>query len=160
LNNACANAATAKKTSHRLRILFVAHNFPPHWFAGVENYTYQLAQHLMQIGCDVSVLYPLDEPSAVHPSMVEGEYQGIRIFTLHSNHRSVEHSVLTSQVSNGGEEKVFIDLLKNEKFDIVHFHHTLNLSFSYPVIAKQMGLKVCMTLLDSWALFLSIHLYD
>jgi len=160
LNNACANAATAKKTSHRLRILLVAHNFPPHWFAGVENYTYQLAQHLIQVGCDVSVLYPLDEPSAVQPSMVEGEYQGLRIFTLRSNHSLVEHSVLTSQVTNENEEKVFIGLLKKEKFDIVHFHHTLNLSFSYPVIAKQMGLKVCMTLHDFWPLCLSIHLYD
>ncbi len=45
-----------------LKVLFVVHNFPPYWYAGVENYTYSMAKSLLNKGIDVCVLYPQSKP--------------------------------------------------------------------------------------------------
>lgn len=151
--------AATNKTNQTIRVLLVVHNFPPHWFAGVEIYTYQFAQALQRQGIEVSVLYPQHDGAVQEPKILKGSYEGIHIFNLVTDFNNITHSDLSSQVSNASEEAVFRQFLEQQRFDVIHFHHTINLSFSFLSIAKEMGYPVCVTLHDFWYLCLNIHLH-
>jgi len=144
----------------KTQILFVVHNFPPHWYAGVEIYSYQLATSLIKMGIDVSVLYPFHREGMVIPEIEEASLDGIKIFRLLSDHSLPEHGGLTSQIANEKQERVFADFLQLHNFNSVHFHHTRGMPFSFITIARNHGCPVCVTLHDYWFLCVGIHLYD
>jgi len=146
--------------SKPLRVLFVVHNFPPHWFAGVEIYTFHLATSLIKQGIDVSVLYPLHRAGILQPKVEEDCYEGITVFRLLSDHTTPQHANLSSQISNEGAERTFTEFLSQRRFDIIHFHHTLSMPFSFIKVARQQGYPVCVTLHDFWFLCVNIHLYN
>ncbi|HEX3074064.1 MAG TPA: glycosyltransferase [Ignavibacteriales bacterium] len=64
------------------KILFVAHNFPPYWFAGVENYAYCMAKELQNKGFEVDALYPKIFNDFRSTRLYESSYDGIRTFIL------------------------------------------------------------------------------
>ncbi|MHC1698303.1 MAG: glycosyltransferase [Geobacteraceae bacterium] len=144
----------------KLQVLIVAHNFPPNWYAGVEIYSYQLATTLIRLGIEVSVLYPQHKEGLSKAKIEESTFDGIRIFKLLCNRTLPEHAGLTSQVANQEQELLFTDLLQQQKFSAVHFHHIIGMPFSFINIARKQGLPVCVTLHDSWYLCLEVHLND
>ena len=151
---------TESQRRSQLKVLIIVHNFPPNWFAGVEIYSYHLANTLIRQGIDVSVLYPLDRRGLSQPVVEETSYDGITVFKLLGDHSAPEHASLSGQIANEAEERAFFEFLQNRHFDVIHFNHTLGMPFSFIKIARQTGHKVCLTLHDFWFLCIGIHLYD
>lgn len=151
---------TESQSRKQPQVLIIVHNFPPHWYAGVEVYSYNLASTLIQQGIDVSVLYPLNRCGLSHPVVEETSYDGITVFTLLGDHSAPEHASLSGQIANNAEERVFLEFLQNRHFDVIHFNHTFGMPFNFIKIAQQTGHKVCLTLHDFWFLCVGIHLYD
>lgn len=141
-------------------ILFVVHNFPPHWFAGVENYTYQLAKSLKNMGTQVSVLYSHHRDGIPEPVLEQGRYDDIEIFEIVSDYNSPQHSDLSTQIAQEGKERIFSHFLQQRRFDVIHFHHTKCIPFSFIRIAKELHCPVCVTLHDFWFLCVNVHLYN
>lgn len=141
--------------SRHLSILFVVHNFVPHNFAGVENYTFQMAKALMRSGHRIAVLYPWLEPGAPM-NIISDQYDGIPVYRL------VLGSMTTLQetIANPAAEMLFTELLHSVHFDLVHFQHThLLLPFSLVKCAKRSGIPVVFTLHDFWLICLRTHLF-
>ncbi|MDB5049670.1 MAG: hypothetical protein JWO30_2741, partial [Fibrobacteres bacterium] len=137
------------------RILMVVHMFPPYWFAGVEVYTYHLAQSLRAQGVDVSVFYPIIDQKKAVPEILKSTYGGVPVFTLVHNGTgadffNIEHPVI---------DRLFGELLDREDFQIVHFQHTICLSFRLPEIARSRGKRLCLTLHDFWMMCQRVHFY-
>lgn len=146
--------------SSNLQVLIVVHNFPPHWFAGVENYTYHLAKSLSSQGIQTSVLYSHHRDGIPEPALEEETYDGIRVFKLVSDYNSPHHSDLSTQITHAGKESIFADFLQRNRFDVIHFHHTKGMPFSFIRIAREQRLPVCVTLHDFWFLCVNVHLYN
>jgi glycosyltransferase involved in cell wall biosynthesis len=141
-------------------ILFVAHNFPPHWFAGVENYTFHLAKCLNRMGIQTSVLYSHHRDGIPEPVLEQETYDGIGVYKLISDYNSPRHSDLSTQITHQGKERIFIDFLQRNRFNVIHFHHTKYMPFSFIRIAHDLRFPVCVTLHDFWFLCVNVHLYN
>ena len=139
----------------KLRVLLVVHNFPPYWYAGVENYTYSLAKSFIKVGLDVSVLYPQTEQDLKEPFIEQDVYDGIKVIRLmlKEDHNPV------NQVINEDAEKLFAGVLDEGNYNIVHFHHLIGLPFSLVDTAKAKAVKVAVTLHDFWTVCLKTHLF-
>ncbi len=143
------------EASRSLSILFVAHNFVPHNFAGVENYTFQMAKELMRCGHRVAVLYPWLE-SGAQMGILADQYDGITVYRLILGRMTTLQETLT----NPDVEKLFSGLLQSVRFDLVHFQHThLLLPLSLVTCAKALGHPVVFTLHDFWLICLRTHLF-
>lgn len=141
-------------------VLFVVHNFPPHWFAGVENYTYHLAQSLNSLGVQTSVLYSHHRDGIPEPLIEEEIYDGIKVYKLVSDYNSPQHSDLSTQITHEAKEWIFSRFLQQHRFDVIHFHHTKGMPFSFIRIAQEQRFPVCVTLHDFWFLCVNVHLYN
>jgi len=141
-------------------ILFIVHNFPPHWFAGVENYTYHLAKSLNSLGVQTSVLYSQHRDEIPEPLIEEGIFDGIKVYKLVSDYNSPHHSDLSTQITNEAKELAFSHFLQQHQFEVIHFHHTKGMPFSFIRIAQKQRFPVCVTLHDFWFLCINVHLYN
>lgn len=141
-------------------ILFVVHNFPPHWFAGVENYTFHLAKCLIRMGIQTDVLYSHHHEGVPEPVLEQETYDGIRVYKLISDYNSPQQSDLSTQITHEGKERIFADFLQRNRFSVIHFHHTKYMPFSFIKIARDLHVPACVTLHDFWFLCVNVHLYD
>ncbi len=138
-----------------LKILFVVHNFPPYWYAGIENYTYSIAKSLLNEGINVSVLYPQSKQDLKTSFIEEDTFDGIKIIRLM---KKVDKNPV-DQIINEVAENLFDEVLVKEQFDVVHFHHLMGLPFSFVEKAKEKCSKVVITLHDFWTVCFKTHLY-
>ena len=138
-----------------LSVLFVVHNFPPNWYAGVENYTHSLAKSLIKLGINVSVLYPQYRNNIDSSFVEEDVFDEIKIYRLILKNNSNP----ASQITDKETEQKFSDILERKNFSIVHFHHFMGLPFSLARIAKEQNAKIVITLHDFWMLCVRTHLY-
>jgi glycosyltransferase involved in cell wall biosynthesis len=136
------------------KVLLVAHSYPPHWYAGVEVYTSHLAHSLRKLGVDVSVFHPMHAVNLKAPEVHRAYHDGIPVHVAAS---STDSGYILS-THNPGMERVFSAVL-DEGFEVVHFQHTMSLSFSLLEIAGRKGLRTCMTLHDLWMMCSRVHLY-
>ncbi|MGE5406732.1 MAG: glycosyltransferase [Methanosarcina sp.] len=136
------------------KILFVTHNFPPYWFAGVENYAFNLVNELKKTGYDVHVIYPRIDLNAAVPSIVKKKYQDIEVYELIHNN----YDPLATELNSKAIEKVFEEFLIDENYGLAHFHHTMGLSYPFIWSAKKLGVKTCLTLHDFWLMCPRVHL--
>ncbi|MGE5411841.1 MAG: glycosyltransferase, partial [Clostridiales bacterium] len=136
------------------KILVITHNFPPYWFAGVENYSFNLVKALKQCGYNVHVIYPRLDPNARVPSIIKKRYQDIEVYELVHNHLDP----LAAELNSKATEKLFEALLVKENYALAHFHHTKGMPYSLIPSARKLGLKVCLTLHDFWLMCPRIHL--
>ncbi|MCE1189392.1 MAG: glycosyltransferase [Ignavibacteria bacterium] len=139
----------------RRKVLLVLHHFVPYRYAGVENYVYTFAKGLLDFGVEVHVLHPLSRPGITRPEMETDTFDGLVVHRLLCAGLEEFADHINNQKFNG----LFNALLQSEKFSLVHFHHTLSLSFSFIRLAKQAGLPVIVTLHDSWYMCLRVHLF-
>lgn len=136
------------------KILFVAHNFPPYWFAGVENYAYCMAKELQGRGYEVNAFFPKMFNDFRSTRLYESAYGGIRTFIL-------QQAVLTSKLDLRSDEieRVFKNLLLQEGYDAVHFHHLQGFPLSLVETVKKLHIPVFYTLHDFDLICLKTHLY-
>ncbi len=139
-----------------IKILFIAHNFPPNWYGGVENYLKNFVDLLSRnYEYDISVLYAEVKPA----------FQGIKIVANHNNSYKIfklQHGINTPVVLDVLKDNfipVFKDFFDVNKFDIIHFHHLINYPNNLVKIAKETGAKVLFTVHDFWLFCPKVHLF-
>ncbi len=145
------------RNKDRIKILFVAHNFPPNWFGGVENYLKSFVTALSQYGdYEVSILYP-----EVHESYKEVDIElipasGFNVFRMRHN---ISFPVLVDQYKEIFKQ-VFQRFFYRYHFDIIHFHHLMNYPNNLVKIAKDSGAEIFFTIHDFWFFCPKVHLFN
>lgn len=142
--------ATAMLERTRLSVLYVVHGFPPETWAGTEVYTQNLALEMQRRGHRVCVLARTPgEEGAADFSVVEGEYQGLRV--LRMVHR-LRHRRLSESYREPRAERAFAQILERERPDLVHFQHLIHTSAGLVHVARERGLPAVLHCHDYWAL--------
>ncbi len=131
-----------------MKVLTVAHGFPPEQMAGAELYAFRTARGLRARGFDVQVLAPSARPGAREYALVDEVVDGIPVRRLINNFRDLHR--LASTYANPEIEAVFEQVLAEECPDVVHIHHTIGTSGRTAELARARGAVVIITLHDFW----------
>jgi glycosyltransferase involved in cell wall biosynthesis len=142
------------ETSAGLRILEVVHAFPPRSLSGTELYTYHLAQALGRLGHTVSVLHVELDSAAPHLSLSRDRFDGLEVLRIHKQRLSA----FPPPYLDAAMDPLFERVLDEERFDLVHIQHLVELSSSWIAIAKARGLPVALKLDDFFFCCPTIHL--
>lgn len=129
-----------------MKILVVAHRFPPRHQTGAELYSYRLASELARRH-DVHVLSADDGLMNRNYSRRDFTLDDLSVTEL-SNHRqydNFEHTYADPRM-----EAHFRDVVSAVQPDIVHFQHLLHHSTSYPEIARDLDVPSVLTLHEYW----------
>lgn len=122
----------------------VVHQFLPKHQSGAELYTYYLSKELIKRH-DVYLLYADKDSKKEDYALRRGVFDGIPFLEVTNNNTEFKNSY-----SNPHVDKVFEDLVKEFKPDVIHFQHLLNLSVNLVAIAKKKGIPSVMTLHEYW----------
>ena len=144
-----------------MRILQVAHGYPPREWGGAELVTATLARALAKRGHRVTVLARMAEPEAeefsVRPDAADTG-DGVHVVRIVNNLSQVSHFRLEydSPFLNGA----FHQVLTDTRPDVVHIQHIGHLSGSLLHVAAQLGYPVVLSLHDFFFACYRIHLID
>ncbi|MCM8797115.1 MAG: glycosyltransferase, partial [Candidatus Omnitrophica bacterium] len=130
-----------------MKILFVAHSFVPHTFAGTEVYAYTLSKELVKKN-EVFVFFRVKNPTQKEYAITEGSCDGFKTFAI--NHtfnqcRSFEETYQDYRI-----DEAFGRVLDFVQPDCVHIQHLLFLSLGIVKEAKKRDIPVVFTLNDYW----------
>jgi len=142
-------------TSAPLRIMTVAHGYPPQAHAGAELCAHWLARALLERGHEVSVFAHTDDAALPELARVHERVDGVpvtRIRTAPEGAASLRETYLDARVRAVFEKELENGAAGGRKVDVVHVHHTLGLSADLIEAAKLAGAKVVVTLHDFWYL--------
>lgn len=132
-----------------MRVLQVAHGFPPYSLGGVEYHVAQLVCALKELDVHCDVFCRLPDPALADYSIREERLADESVLFMVVNNGAwgglTERSYRDSRI--GG---LFEDFIERRKPDLVHFHHTIALSSDLPERALRLGLPCVMTLHDYW----------
>jgi GT2 family glycosyltransferase/glycosyltransferase involved in cell wall biosynthesis len=137
----------------KLKVLMVAHGFPPHSMAGTELYTYALAQEFHRRGYSVRVLYPEYDTTRPEGTVTEDSYEGLAVTRINRH----PDGDIVLQFQNEPLAASFGTYLKRLPVDLVHFHHLIHLSASVLRACSQQGIPTVMTVHDGWFLCEQTH---
>ena len=130
-----------------MKILQVIHGYPPHYTAGSEVYTYNLANELTkhaEVFVFTRIENPFEEPYAVSDDVIKGVY--IRRVNKPGRDYTIEDKYLDSTI-----DERFRECLQEVQPDVVHVGHLSHLSTNIVNIAKkEFGLPVVFTVHDFW----------
>ncbi len=144
-----------------MRILQVAHGYPPREWGGAELVTATLARALAKRGHRVTVLARMAEPEAeefsVRPDAADTG-DGVHVVRIVNNLSQVSHFRLEydSPFLNGA----FHQVLTDTRPDVVHIQHIGHLSGSLLHVSAQLGYPVVLSLHDFFFACYRIHLID
>jgi glycosyltransferase involved in cell wall biosynthesis len=138
--------------STHMRILFVSHKFPPHALAGVEVYTYHLAQTLRRQH-EVTVFYRHDDRDGPPFAEHDGDTDGVPTRRVSLSPSGLKASVageFFDTFLNRQIEQSFSRFVAQFQPDLIHFQHVMALSARLLGLARQAGVPVVLTLHDYW----------
>jgi len=136
-------------TSRRpLRILEVAHGFPPFNMAGAEVFAHGLSRALAARGHDVRVFHRISETSRPEYSLEHAEVDGLPVLRINNTFRAAHRFEQTYR--NDVIDAAFGEYLAGVRPDVVQFHHVTCLSTNLIAIACERGVPVVFTLHDYW----------
>lgn len=145
-----------------MKILQVAHTFPPYSYGGAEKYTYQLS-HALAAKHEVHVFYPfVGLPYLSVHNRREGKLHlhEISLGASGSSWRRMLRALkFRNSFQNEAMDKAFGHLLNVVQPDVIHFQHLLNLSVGMLKVARDFGVATVMTLHDYWYLCPTVQLY-
>lgn len=133
----------------RLRVLYVAHGFPPESFAGTEVYTREIAREMSARGHMVGVFYRSVAPDVPDLALRESESEGLKLYRIghalgfHHAGESYAHSAIEAR---------FREVCDRFRPDVVHFQHLIHLSAKLIPIARERGSATVATLHDYWSI--------
>lgn len=130
-----------------MKILFVAHSFIPHTFAGTEIYTHLLAKELARED-EVAVFFRIKNLREKEYSLTKSHRDGFETFAI--NRTFNQCRCFNQTYSDSQVDKVFAGLLDKIMPDCVHIQHLLFLSLGIVKEAKKRRLPVIFTLNDYW----------
>lgn len=129
-----------------MRVLLVAHNYPPAHTAGVEQHTAQVARELVRRGVAVDVFCAEKDIARSDGQLVEREHEGVRVFEF-TNNLAYESFRQTWRFPAALE--TFARVLERLRPDVVHFQHLMYLSSECLAAARAQAACV-FTLHDYW----------
>ena len=146
-----------------MRILQVAHGYPPEKWGGAELVTATLAQALAQRGHEVTVFARTADSAAEEFSVREdtpatGGHNGVRVVRVVNNLRHASHFRL--EYDHPFLDEAFHRVLTDSRPDIVHIQHVIHLSGSVLQVSAQLGYPVVLSLHDFFFACARIHLID
>ena len=128
-----------------MKILYVAHSFPPFHWRGTEVYAWELAT-AMAAHHTPHVFHLVDDPAAAEPVMEDAEFRGLPVHRVRMRLTPTEPE---NYFFNSGQEKLFADLLNRVRPDVVHFIYLAGgLSLNLPRRAREGGAKTIITVTD------------
>jgi len=131
-----------------MRILQVAHGFPPDQMAGAEVYTWSVSRELVRQGHDVRVFVPGFRPGQPNLALVNEVVDGVQVTRLNlvpgSPHR------LRVTYTNPAVDAVFARWLRELAPDVAHVQHTVGLSTGVFDVLAAAGVPTLFTLHDFW----------
>ena len=131
-----------------MKILQVAHGFPPDQMAGAEVYTWTVSRELARRGHEVHALAPAVREGHPLHALIEEELDGVHVLRLN---RPEQRPVrLEASYVDRAVDEVFADLLGRLRPDVVHVQHTVGLSAGILPKARSLGVPVVFTLHDFW----------
>lgn len=128
-----------------MRVLQVAHAFPPRSTAGVEVYTLRLAQALQRQGHDVAVLAAGHDLALPPAAVTERTHHGVRVVEVNSVHHQ---GTLRSTWEDPALDRAISAALSAFRPHVVHVQHLVNLTAAVPRLARAAGAAVVFTLHD------------
>jgi glycosyltransferase involved in cell wall biosynthesis len=133
--------------SRSLRLLFVAHGWPPREQAGAELVAAQLAQELARRGHAVAAFAATFDRHLPPHAVVRESVDGIavtRVRTAMDRADSLHATVVDARVRGLFEAELARGV------DLVHVHHLMGLSNDLVAAAKRAGARAVVTLHDFW----------
>ena len=138
-----------------MKILYVVHDFFPHFYGGTERYVLNLSKQMQRMGHAVTVLtYGLMEPIENFIPDPSGMlthhyvYEGIPVLSI--RHRTIP--IYSGYLLEYREVVQLIErVLTRERFDIMHIAHPMRIGSCYEA-AKAANMPVVLTLTDFWLL--------
>ena len=128
-----------------MRILQVAHGFPPYNIAGTEVYTYSLSRELAKRH-KVFIFHRVKDAQRKEYEIIRSEGDGLEIYALNNTFKYC--SSFEQIYKNEAIAKVFANVLDSVRPDIVHIQHLLFLSTTIIEKIKKRGLPIVFTLHD------------
>lgn len=137
-----------------MRILQVAHGYPPNERGGAELVTQTLAEALIQRGHTVAVFARTADPSAIEFSIKREGYDprlsvggGVpTVFRVVNNHRQI--STFGMEYANPFVNESFKSVLDDFRPDVVHVQHIAHLSGEVITGAARLGYPLVLSLHD------------
>ncbi len=137
-----------------MKILFVSHGFPPKQVAGTEQHVYHLCRAFQdgRVRCDLEpvrpvVVVPVTEPSRPPFLWDRREVDGIPIVELRVARDRPDY---LGMYRNARVDEAFGRILDEERPDVVHVHHLLDLSLGCLEASLRRAIPTVLTLHDYW----------
>ncbi len=132
-----------------MKILLVAHGFPPQNSGGTEIYACNLAKELAKRH-SVSVFYRSCNLKAQEYVLSQNGISGLETFTVNNSFKG--YNTFEDSYKNRAIAEKFGEVLDRIKPDIVHIQHLLYLGAEIIGEAKKRGIPIVFTLNDYWLL--------
>ncbi len=133
----------------KLRILYVAHGFPPESFAGTEVYTREIALEMARRGHAVGVFHRSVRPDLADLALEESTVEGLQVYRV-GHELGFRHA--GESYAHTAIEARFREVCDRFRPDVVHFQHLIHLSARLLPIARERGAATVATLHDYWAI--------
>ena len=130
-----------------MKILQIAHCFPPESMTGAEIYAYNLARELSKDN-QISVFYRINNPREKEYRVIKDEYNGLTVYKINNTLKG--YNSLRKIYKNKGMEEAFVRILDEVRPDVAHIHHLLFLSLGIIDEIKKRNIPVIFTLHDYW----------
>ncbi len=128
-----------------MKILFVTHSFLPYSSTGVEIYTYNTTRRLLDSNNDVLIYSAVFDPKREPLERFQYKYNELKVEAFYHN---LSSGNFVESYRDKRKDKIFSDLVKRFKPDIIHIQHLMFHSVDYLKIAKEMNIPVVLTLHD------------
>ena len=137
-----------------MKIVLTTHQFMPEYSAGTEILTYETAKELQRLGHAVAVVSGFPAAVALKDEKRFDEYthDGIRVRRFLHNYSPMggQSNAMEMEYNNRLFKSHFMQYLRREKPDVVHFFHLARLSGSAVDACSELGIPMVFTPTDFW----------
>jgi len=142
------------------KILFALHQFFPRFYTGTETLALEVAKEFQSRGHDVSILcvepFTHDMPYPEKLELLHDCYEGIPVWRLFKGSKAGLVAGLLESIEWESYDNRIIplidDFLIQERPDIVHSFHLMQLTLSFAELVKKNGIPFYFTPTDFWLL--------
>lgn len=131
-----------------MKILICSNIYPPKFIGGAEIIAHRQGQAFKKLGHDVRVFAGDIRDIGPRHHHLREVYDGLPVDRVRLTHEDFAEGDVN--FVHQPVEDLFIDLIETFRPDVVHCHNLIGLSVNLPIIAKNRGCKVIVTLHDHW----------